>query len=138
MTCSCRSPTGPTASTSSEDAALNSSRRAHARAPAHLLPRAWIRRCSSVLVPPRDGLGRARKDAHVCAVAPAPMASSFVADRLARVSVADQLSEIGVTCSPGMRSKWRVLAVPMRHPLDIAVAATIRSCAPTSVPDEAR
>jgi CBS domain-containing protein len=50
----------------------------------------------------------------------------------------DQVSDISLASRPGMRPKWRMLAVPTRQPADIAVAATMRSCAPTSTPDEAR
>lgn len=47
-------------------------------------------------------------------------------------------SAMAVTLRPGISSKWRVLVVPTHQPTDTAVAATIRSCAPTSVPDAVR
>jgi hypothetical protein len=50
----------------------------------------------------------------------------------------DQVIWMGVMSNPGIRSKWRTLAVPTRHPADMAVAATRRSWGPISVPDEAR
>lgn len=36
-----------------------------------------------------------------------------------------QVSVISVASRPGMRPKWRMLAVPTRQPADIAVAATM-------------
>jgi hypothetical protein len=51
-----------------------------------------------------------------------------------------QASVLQVTArasSSGMRSKCFTLAVPTRQPAVIAVAATSRSCAPTSIPDGA-
>lgn len=75
----------------------------------------------------------ATRIARYCAVA--PTATPWCALLMSRPS---QPSEMGVTFSPGMRSKWRALALPTRQPTDTAVAATIRSCDPISVPDEAR
>jgi hypothetical protein len=42
------------------------------------------------------------------------------------------------TSSPAIRSKWRTLPVATRQPRLIAVAATMRSCGPTSEPVLAR
>ena len=47
------------------------------------------------------------------------------------------VSLMSTTSSPGTRSKWRTFAVATRQPAAMAVAATMRSCAPTSVPAEA-